>query len=619
MKRSSLLIRCRDLWLKIPEKTWRLYFLDLSILLFSVYMGYALRLTLYIEHAYRDDLLISATLFSAITIIFFHVGKLYSIYWNQASIEEYARLARWYAFSCLTFMLVERFIRGLVVPRSSLAIMLLLGLFLITGSRFSWRLFRASLNRVSKGKKTLIIGAGEAGSYLARDLKRNSSNLIPVGFVDDDPVKLGKNIAGLKVLGSTSDLSSIVRGKKVESALIAMPTASSGKIRSLFGILSDLGIEVRVLPSLRDLADGKVSVNKLRNVELQDLLCRDPQKLDLEGIRSIIREKRVLVTGAGGSIGSEICLQLLKYEPSRLILLGHGEHSIYKLLQNFEDRGSSVEFLPVIGDVADEMAMKEVFSAYRPEVIFHAAAHKHVPLMESNPREACRVNGMGTYIISKLAGQHGCERMVMISTDKAVNPTSVMGATKRLAEMVVEKKSQQYPGTAYMTVRFGNVLGSRGSVIPRFEKQIHKGGPVTVTHREMKRYFMLIPEAVSLVLQAAAIGKGGEVFVLDMGEPVLILEMAEMLIRLHGYEPYKDIDIEFSGSRPGEKLFEELFYDPEHVERTSHTKIFISKPGEKLPHGLDDEVLSLAGLDDSQCLVKLHDLVREFTNPMDRK
>ena len=578
-------------------------------------MGYALRLTLYIEDAYRDDLLISAALFCVITILFFHFGKLYSIYWNQASIEEYARLARWYAFSCLTFVLVERFIGGLVVPRSSLAIMLLLGILLITGSRFSWRLFRASMTRSSKGRKTLIIGAGEAGSYLARDLKRNASTLIPVGFVDDDPLKLGKNIAGLKVLGSTEDLPVITREKKVESALIAIPSASSGKIRSLFAILSDLGIEVRVLPSLRDLADGKVSVNKLRNVELQDLLCRDPQKLDLEGIRSIITGKRILVTGAGGSIGSEISLQLLKYSPSSLILLGHGEHSIYTFLESLQDRGASVEFLPVIGDVADEVAMKGLFNTYRPEVIFHAAAHKHVPLMESNPREACRVNGMGTLILSTLAGQYGCQRMVMISTDKAVNPTSVMGATKRLAEMVVEEKSRQYPGTSYITVRFGNVLGSRGSVIPRFEKQIQNGGPVTVTDREMKRYFMLIPEAVSLVLQAAAIGEGGEVFVLDMGEPVLILEMAEMLIRLHGYEPYKDIDIEFSGPRPGEKLFEELFYDPEHVEKTSHEKIFISKPGEKLPPGLEEDVISLAGLDDSKCLSKLHSLVREFSAP----
>ena len=612
MKRSSFWVRARDLWLKIPEKAWRLYFLDFSVLLFSVYMGYALRVTLYIQPSYRDDLLISALLFSAITVLFLHLGKLYSIYWHQASIEEYVRLARWYAFSCLTFVLVERFIQGLVVPRSSLAIMLLLGLFLMTGSRFSWRLFRSSMNRTNHGKRTLIIGAGEAGSYLARDLQRNSSNLVPVGFVDDDPVKKNKNIAGLKVVGSTDDIPAIVRDKKIESALIAIPSASSQKVRVLFNVLSELGIEVRVLPSLRDLADGKITVNKLRKVELQDLLCREPQKLDMEGIKGILKGKRILVTGAGGSIGREICFQLIKYDPSDILILGHGEHSIYTLLQKLEEIPHSIPVTPVIADVADNKAMKEVFSSFKPEVVFHAAAHKHVPLMESNPREACRVNGLGTCILSRLAGEFKCDRMVMISTDKAVNPTSVMGATKRLAEMIVQNRATEYPGTIYNTVRFGNVLGSRGSVIPRFERQIANGGPVTVTHREMKRYFMLIPEAVSLVLQAAALGKGREVFVLDMGEPVLILEMAEMLIKLHGYEPYRDIQIEFSGTRPGEKLFEELFYDPLHVDKTAHEKIFITRLDDNANKDLEDEILNLVEMNDSACLKKLHEIVSSF-------
>ena len=314
-----------------------------------------------------------------------------------------------------------------------------------------------------------------------------------------------------------------------------------------------------------------------RKVKLEDLLGRDPIRINLDPSMNYIKGRRILITGAGGSIGREIVFQVLHNEPSELCVLGHGEQSIYLLLEELNKLNLQIPIQPVIADVADEIAMEGIFEKFKPQIIFHAAAHKHVPLMELSPREAMRVNGLGTRTIARLAGKLNAERMVMISTDKAVNPSSVMGATKRLAEKVLEQEQHNYPETKYMAVRFGNVLGSRGSVIPKFEEQISAGGPVTVTHPDMRRYFMLIPEAVSLVIQAGALGHGGELFVLDMGEPVNIKEMAELLIRLCGYEPYKEINIVFSGIRPGEKLFEELFYDENSVHGTLNPKIFVSK------------------------------------------
>jgi FlaA1/EpsC-like NDP-sugar epimerase len=333
---------------------------------------------------------------------------------------------------------------------------------------------------------------------------------------------------------------------------------------------------VRVLPSLHEIAGGTISVSRLRHIRLEDLLGRESVRIDLQKVSAYLRGRTVLVTGAGGAIGSEIVRQVLQNEPRELVSLGHGEQSIYSLLESLSKEKTEIPVHPVIADVADETAMRDVFARRRPQVIFHAAAHKHVPLMEGNPREALRVNALGTHATALLAGEFGAERMVLISTDKAVNPSSVMGASKRAAELLLDEAQARFPGTAYMAVRFGNVLGSRGSVIPKFEEQIESGGPVTVTDPAMKRYFMLIPEAVSLVIQAGSAGRGGELFVLDMGKPVLISEMAKLLIRLHGYEPERDIPIAYTGVRPGEKLFEELFYDPASVRPTAHPKVFAS-------------------------------------------
>nr|MBQ6739314.1 polysaccharide biosynthesis protein [Synergistaceae bacterium] len=352
----------------------------------------------------------------------------------------------------------------------------------------------------------------------------------------------------------------------------------------------------------------------IRKVKLEDLLGREPVKINLEHSMNYIHGKRILITGAGGSIGSEIVHQVIYNTPSEIYVLGHGEQSIYLLLESLNKLNLDIPVYPVIADVADEIAMQELFEQFRPQVVFHAAAHKHVPLMELSPREAMRVNDLGTRTIARFAGKYNAERVVMISTDKAVNPSSVMGATKRLAEKILEHEQRNYPETKYMAVRFGNVLGSRGSVIPKFEEQIASGGPVTVTHPDMKRYFMLIPEAVSLVIQAGALGHGGEIFVLDMGEPVVIKEMAELLIHLCGYEPYKEINIVFTGIRQGEKLYEELFYDENSVHGTLHPKIFVSniQSGETHINSELDTTLEYALRNPNEALKLLRKLVPEY-------
>jgi FlaA1/EpsC-like NDP-sugar epimerase len=585
-----------ELWLRLARRNRRVLFLDVFLLAFAVYTGFALRLTLLIDRAFRSDLMMASAIFPLCVALLLQFCGVYRVYWPQASVEEYARLTRGYVYGCAVFLGVNFFMRNMMVPRTSLAIMIFAGLFFIGGVRASWRLAELSGSPGRNGmdarngsmKRALIIGAGEAGAYIARDMQRRAYDLLPVGFIDDDPEKLGKRIAGVPVLGNDEALADIAASMGIEVVLIAIPSASGSRVREYLSSISPLGVEVRVLPSLWELADGRVEVTRLRSVELQDLLRREPISLDEEGIGEYIAGKKILVTGAGGSIGREICMQALRHAPSELFVLGHGEQSIYTLTQMFRESGETVPYKPVIADIADFATMKRFFESCRPDVIFHAAAHKHVPLMEENPREALRVNALGTWVLSELAGLYGTERFVMISSDKAVHPSSVMGATKRIAERLLSGAWKNHKDTRYITVRFGNVLGSRGSVVPLFERQIRSGGPVTVTHRDMTRYFMLIPEAVSLVLQAGYMGGGGELYVLDMGAPVNITEMAETLIRLHGREPYKDIQIVFTGVRPGEKLFEELFYDPDHVRHTSHDKIFLSRIDENKPLFSDD-------------------------------
>lgn len=614
-KRESLFFNVMRWWMSVGVRNRSMVILDTLFFAFATWLGFALRLSVFME-AFYGDILLSGGVFSALNVISFFFGGIYRIYWPQASLEEFALLFRCYLASSVAFVLTYVWLPFIFVPRSSLAIMLFCGIFLSSVYRASWRFFLATRQKNRSCVKAVIVGAGNAGSSLARDLIRSGDDLLPVGFLDDDQEKQDKRIAGLPVLGQVNQLEELVEREMISVVLVAIPSASRKVVRDVLHRLASIGVETRVLPSLREIAGGVVSTTMLRKVKLEDLLARDPVTLDCAAIGDLICNKVVLITGAGGSIGSEISRQIATYGPSRLVLLGHGEHSIYSLCEEFREKGIPIPYDPVIADVSDRCAMERVFSRWRPSVVFHAGAHKHVPLMESNPREAVRVNSFGTWVLSDLCGKYQVERMVMVSTDKAVNPTSVMGATKRVAEMMVQKAQREHPGTMYMAVRFGNVLGSRGSVVPKFERQIEQGGPLTVTHPDMKRYFMLIPEAAGLVLQAGALGKGGEIFVLDMGEPVKIVEMAETLIKLHGYRPGIDIAVEFSGVRSGEKLFEELFYDPDAVDHTEHPKIFRSHLSDKtLPDGFDvGKVVEILESDGDEVVNQLKRLVPEFTH-----
>ena len=421
---------------------------------------------------------------------------------------------------------------------------------------------------------TLIIGAGDAGATIAREIERyHKRSRKVIGFIDDDESKFNRLMGGVRILGNRHDIPSIVKENKVKEIIIAMPSVTRNEIRNIMEICSPLKCKVNTLPGMYQLLDDEVLVSHLHPVSIEDLLERDEVRLDMDIVEHYIRDKVVLVTGAGGSIGSEICRQIMRVGPKQLLLLGHGENSIYLINQELKNIYKDGPIIPIIADIRDKQQLDQIFTQYNPQVVFHAAAHKHVPLMEIQPMAAVLNNIYGTRNVADVAGRHGVERFVMISTDKAVNPTSVMGATKRVAEKVIISMNDTYD-TKYITVRFGNVLGSRGSVIPLFKKQIEAGGPVTVTDPEMTRYFMTIPEASQLVLQAGAMGKGGEVFLLDMGEPVKIIDLARNMIRLSGLEPDKDIYIKITGLRPGEKKYEELLTSEEGTNRTNHTKIF---------------------------------------------
>ncbi len=569
-----------NLWQRISSYKILIAIFDFVLLAFASYLGYAIRYNFHIPSGFIDSCLKLSIVFPALTVAIFAALGEYNTIWQHAGTEDCIKFFWSYIVSILTLIIVNYVSEYLYFyPRISIVLAFALGIIFCGGLRFSWLMSKSvHINPKKQRAKTLIIGAGEAGAFLARDLMRFDSDLYPYAFIDDDKSKVGRQVSGLKVLGTTEDLQQIVEAQNFKVVLIAIPSANGSKIRELYDTLSQLNVQVRILPSLRELAGGQVSVTKIRNVKLEDLLGRDPVKINLAPESNYLKDKRVLITGAGGSIGSEIVRQVLHNSPKEVFVLGHGEQSIYLLLESLNDLHVNIPVKPIIADVADEIAITELFKTYRPQIIFHAAAHKHVPMMEmqDTPREPIRVNAFGTRMLARAAGKFHAERMVVISTDKAVNPSSIMGATKRLAEKVLEREQKNFPETKYMAVRFGNVLGSRGSVIPKFEKQIAAGGPVTVTHPDMKRYFMLIPEAVSLVIQAGSLGHGGELFVLDMGQPVIIREMAELLISLSGFKPGIDIKIEYTGIREGEKLYEELFYDENSVRKTQNPKIFVS-------------------------------------------
>jgi FlaA1/EpsC-like NDP-sugar epimerase len=426
-------------------------------------------------------------------------------------------------------------------------------------------------------KATLLIGAGGGGFLAVRELLRSHHQSIDVrGFVDDDPEKRGSTIHGVKVLGASRDLPRLVNDYGIEQVIITIPRATRQDLDRIVRICESVPVKARIIPNLSDVIGGKLELNRIRDVQIEDLLGREQVQLDVDELGRFIAGKVVMVTGAGGSIGSELCRQVLRFKPSKLILIERAEPSLFNIDRELQSASTGVEILPMLADISDELRMRGVFHDHRPNLVFHAAAHKHVALMERNPIETFKNNVFATRRVGALAAEHGVEVFVLISTDKAVRPASIMGASKRVAELVVQDLARKH-ATRFLAVRFGNVLGSTGSVIPIFRDQIQHGGPITITHPEMIRFFMTIPEAAQLVLQAGAMGKGGEIFVLDMGAPVRIVDLAMRMITLSGLRPFDDIDIVFTGPRPGEKLFEELETDEEHITKTRHPKIFIGR------------------------------------------
>ena len=521
-------------------------------------------------------------LLSSLTLLIWHhcfaYGyKLYQKAWEYASVGELLSITKAVTYSVLITGVLQFIFTGDIFARV-LVITWMLHMLLIGGSRFSWRMYRDTFMRKRKDKKrVLIVGAGAAGTMVARQLLQNSeADMEPVVFVDDDERKHRLQVLGVPVVGGKESIEAAVIDNEIDNIIIAIPSLNKKELNEIFEECSKTKIKPQILPMIEDILLGKLSVNSFREIQVEDLLGREPVELDMESISESITGKTVLVTGAGGSIGSEICRQISKFTPQRLVLVGHGENSIYLIdMELRKQYGNEIDIVPVIGDIQDRTRMFSVMEQFRPDVVYHAAAHKHVPLMEYNPVEAVKNNVLGTKNVAEACDTFGVGTFVLVSSDKAVNPTNVMGSTKRIAEMVVQNLAK-VSKTKFVAVRFGNVLGSRGSVIPLFKKQIQAGGPVTVTHPEMTRYFMTIPEASRLVIQAGTLARGGEIFVLDMGEPVKIVDLAKNVIKLSGYS-VEEIGIEFTGIRPGEKMYEELLGEDEVHGEAIFPKIFIGK------------------------------------------
>jgi FlaA1/EpsC-like NDP-sugar epimerase len=510
-----------------------------------------------------------------VTPIAFYAVGLYRGIWRYASVSDLILISK--AVGARSILLVSLFIllgyeRG--VPRSVVLIDAMIVFGLVGGVRFLTRMQRELTQaRIRKTRRpVLIVGAGDAGEIILREMRNNQKlDYNAVGFIDDDPGKWGVRIHGVPVLGGREDIPRIASERQVREAVVAIPSATGSDLTEVYKYCQRAGIRTRTLPPMKNLIDGQVHLSQVRDVELEDLLGREPVKVDLAAIGSYLRGKRVVVTGGGGSIGREIARQVAEFEPELLVILDRNENSMYFVEIDLRKRFPALGLEAAVADVTDQPRMEEIFERYRPQTVFHAAAYKHVPLMELNASEAFKNNVLGTWITARESEAHGCERFVLISTDKAVNAVSVMGATKRVAELVVQDMNRG--ATCFVSVRFGNVLGSDGSVVPLFKKQISDGGPVTVTHPDVTRFFMTIPEAVQLVLQAGTMGKGGEIYILDMGHPIRIVDLANNLIDLSGFTPGTDIEIVFTGLRPGEKLHEELHLEREHVQSTAHEKI----------------------------------------------
>jgi FlaA1/EpsC-like NDP-sugar epimerase len=546
---------------------------------------------------YGHKALVAGTVLLLVHAVACRLAGLYRGMWVFASLPDLKRVLKAVAMTTTAMLLMLALDRGSpALPRSMTVLFPILLLVIMGGGRAAWRMWKEHRlygGLIGAGKPVVIVGAGSGGAMLVRELERSPDWQV-VALVDDDPRKWRRELHGHLVAGAIEMLPRVLEDTKAHHVILAMPSAAGGQLKRAADLAVRAGAHVFTVPGLEDLMNGKVAVNAMRPVDIEDLLGREPVLIDSAHVRQMVEGKTVLITGAGGSIGSELCRQLARFRPGRLILLESSEFALYNIEQWFANTQSSLEVVPLTGDVKDPVRVEAVFANWKPQLVFHAAAYKHVPLMEvQNAWEAARNNVLGTLQVASNARRHGAERFVLISTDKAVNPTNVMGATKRLAEMVCEALQRQVgcegaAGTQFEMVRFGNVLGSTGSVIPKFAEQIARGGPVTVTHRDITRFFMSIPEAAQLVLQASAMGHGGEIFVLDMGEPVRIADLARNMIRLSGYSE-EAIRIEYIGLRPGEKLYEELLMDAEHTRTTPHPKLRIAQ-SRPVPPGFIDEL-----------------------------
>ncbi|WP_420910177.1 polysaccharide biosynthesis protein [Mammaliicoccus lentus] len=577
-----------------------LLFIDSLIVTFSVFLGYYI-LEPYFEGYSIKLLILSSFILLTSHHVFSQIFDLYHRAWEYASVNELILIVKAVTGSIITTAIIVPIFTHHPPFERLYFITWMMHLLLIGGSRLSWRIYRkAFISKDVNKKPTLIVGGGRGGSLLIRQMVNTPyMGMEPVLVVDDDHNKQKMSIAsGVKVQGYTKDIPDLVKKFNIKKIIIAIPTLSQNRLREINQLCEGENVEVFKMPNIENVMSGELEVNQLKKVEVEDLLGRDPVELDMASISKELTHKTILVTGAGGSIGSEICRQVCKFTPDKIILLGHGENSIYHIHQELTGLyKEEIEVVPIIADVQNKERMKEIMKTYKPYVVYHAAAHKHVPLMEYNPQEAIKNNVIGTRNTAEAAKLAEVSKFVMVSTDKAVNPPNVMGATKRVAEMIIQSMNNDTSKTDFVAVRFGNVLGSRGSVIPLFKKQIEAGGPVTVTHPEMTRYFMTIPEASRLVLQAGALATGGEVFVLDMGKPVKIVDLAKNLIRLSGYKE-EDIGIEFSGIRPGEKLFEELLNKDEIHPEQVYEKIYRGRVKE---------------IDIQEVTVTIKDLLNNFT------
>lgn len=557
---------------------------DIILINGSVFLSLIMRFEINIASVpeeYIQKYIVNVIPFTIVTLIIFWCFRMYHSLWQYASIAELYKIVEACVVAELAHLCVTSFM-GWMLPRSCYFTS---GVFLIvamSASRFMYRLLRQLINEyrhTSEQLKIMIIGAGEATSVLMREISnsRYLDNSKVVCIIDDDLGKVGKYIRGVKIVGTRDHIKEYARYYDIDEIIFAIPSASTKDKREILNICKETSCNLKILPGVYQMVDGEINIKDLRNVDVLDLLGRDPVKVDIESIMGYVKDKTVLVTGGGGSIGSELCRQLVSHKPKCLVVFDIYENNAYDIQQELKIKYPDANVVTLIGSIRNTSRLESVFEQYKPDIVYHAAAHKHVPLMEVSPNEAIKNNVVGTWNVAKMADKYGVKKFVMISTDKAVNPTNVMGATKRICEMIIQSFNEKSK-TDFVAVRFGNVLGSNGSVIPLFKRQIEAGGPVTVTHPDIIRYFMTIPEAVSLVLQAGAYAKGGEIFILDMGEPVKIDDLAKNLIRLSGYTLGVDMEIKYTGLRPGEKLYEELLMNEEGMQDTDNKLIHIGRP-----------------------------------------